>query len=341
MASRPSCRRARRRRATTAKWLAVGVVAAVRSGAFSLSSNRVDPTGACGGHGLDHQPGRRDSRHDVVRRAVRHDGHRPERVDGGAGDLSALRLPIERPHWRSACSAGRSPHAGSSRTSASMRPVVEADCRKDREKGVLARPAYGPRYRRRSACPAGRGERPSMPRRRSRRSSRARRCTVAAERVIGAMFEPIGSPQGGSVVVPCPPLTENPGEYCASPSSINTMVPQRTCSHCGLRSHPVHREPRCISAGIGRRDARRSHRPASATPSRVEVRSGASNKPARSRERDSFLRRRMHHHARARAVLDRVHHVELKQPRMGRQRIHEKSGRSGQRPVQRSAWQGT
>src|SRR5258705_57368 len=37
--------------ATTAKWLAVGVVAAVRSGAFSLSSNRVDPTGACGGTG--------------------------------------------------------------------------------------------------------------------------------------------------------------------------------------------------------------------------------------------------------------------------------------------------
>ena len=28
-----------------------GVVAAVRSGAFSLSSNRVDPTGACGGAG--------------------------------------------------------------------------------------------------------------------------------------------------------------------------------------------------------------------------------------------------------------------------------------------------
>jgi hypothetical protein len=37
--------------ATTAKWLSVGVVAAARSGAFSLSSNRVDPTGACGGVG--------------------------------------------------------------------------------------------------------------------------------------------------------------------------------------------------------------------------------------------------------------------------------------------------
>ena len=37
--------------ATTARWLAVGVVAAVRSGAFSLSSNRVDATGACGGGG--------------------------------------------------------------------------------------------------------------------------------------------------------------------------------------------------------------------------------------------------------------------------------------------------
>jgi N-carbamoylputrescine amidase len=36
---------------TTAKWLAAGVVGAVRSGAFSLSSNRVDPTGACGGIG--------------------------------------------------------------------------------------------------------------------------------------------------------------------------------------------------------------------------------------------------------------------------------------------------
>jgi len=37
--------------ATTSRWLAAGVVAAVRSGAFSLSSNRVDPTGACGGGG--------------------------------------------------------------------------------------------------------------------------------------------------------------------------------------------------------------------------------------------------------------------------------------------------
>jgi N-carbamoylputrescine amidase len=37
--------------ATTAKWLSIGVVAAVRSGAFSLSSNRVDPTGACDGVG--------------------------------------------------------------------------------------------------------------------------------------------------------------------------------------------------------------------------------------------------------------------------------------------------
>jgi N-carbamoylputrescine amidase len=37
--------------ATTAKWLSVGMVAAVRSGAFSLSSNRVDPTGAFGGIG--------------------------------------------------------------------------------------------------------------------------------------------------------------------------------------------------------------------------------------------------------------------------------------------------
>jgi N-carbamoylputrescine amidase len=31
--------------------MSAGVVAAVRSGAFSLSSNRVEPTGACGGVG--------------------------------------------------------------------------------------------------------------------------------------------------------------------------------------------------------------------------------------------------------------------------------------------------
>jgi N-carbamoylputrescine amidase len=37
--------------ATTTRWVAVGVVAAVRSGAFSLSSNRIDPTGGCGGSG--------------------------------------------------------------------------------------------------------------------------------------------------------------------------------------------------------------------------------------------------------------------------------------------------
>ena len=37
--------------ATTTKWLAAGVVAAVRSGAFCLSSNRVDEIGAGGGGG--------------------------------------------------------------------------------------------------------------------------------------------------------------------------------------------------------------------------------------------------------------------------------------------------
>ena len=37
--------------ATITKWLAAGTVAAVRTGAFSLSSNRVDSTGACGGVG--------------------------------------------------------------------------------------------------------------------------------------------------------------------------------------------------------------------------------------------------------------------------------------------------
>jgi N-carbamoylputrescine amidase len=37
--------------ATTVKWLSVGVVAAVRSGAFSLSSNRLDPGGQGGGVG--------------------------------------------------------------------------------------------------------------------------------------------------------------------------------------------------------------------------------------------------------------------------------------------------
>ena len=38
-------------RATQQKWLAAGVVSAVRSGVFCLSSNRVDPSGACGGGG--------------------------------------------------------------------------------------------------------------------------------------------------------------------------------------------------------------------------------------------------------------------------------------------------
>lgn len=42
--------------ATAAKWLAVGEVAAVRSGAFSVSSNRVDPTGAYGGIGWIFSP---------------------------------------------------------------------------------------------------------------------------------------------------------------------------------------------------------------------------------------------------------------------------------------------
>jgi len=37
--------------ATRKKWLALGVVAAMRSGAFSLSSNRIDPSGTCGGTG--------------------------------------------------------------------------------------------------------------------------------------------------------------------------------------------------------------------------------------------------------------------------------------------------
>lgn len=37
--------------ATRAKWLAAGVGAAVRSGAFSLSSKHVDPSGAYGGSG--------------------------------------------------------------------------------------------------------------------------------------------------------------------------------------------------------------------------------------------------------------------------------------------------
>lgn len=37
--------------ATTEKWLAAGVVAAVASGAYCLSSNRVEPDGSCGGVG--------------------------------------------------------------------------------------------------------------------------------------------------------------------------------------------------------------------------------------------------------------------------------------------------
>jgi len=37
--------------ATTAKWMSAGTVAAVRSGAFSISSNRIDEGGGCGGVG--------------------------------------------------------------------------------------------------------------------------------------------------------------------------------------------------------------------------------------------------------------------------------------------------
>lgn len=37
--------------ATTAKWLSAGTVAAVRSGAYGISSNRVSADGACGGVG--------------------------------------------------------------------------------------------------------------------------------------------------------------------------------------------------------------------------------------------------------------------------------------------------
>jgi N-carbamoylputrescine amidase len=37
--------------ASRSKWLSAGVAAAVRSGAFCLSSNRAEPTGACGGLG--------------------------------------------------------------------------------------------------------------------------------------------------------------------------------------------------------------------------------------------------------------------------------------------------
>jgi N-carbamoylputrescine amidase len=36
---------------TTSKWMSAGVVAAVRSGAYSASSNRVDVSGSCGGVG--------------------------------------------------------------------------------------------------------------------------------------------------------------------------------------------------------------------------------------------------------------------------------------------------
>jgi len=43
--------------ATRKRWLALGVVAAMRSGAFSVSSNRVDPSGACGGIGWIIDPG--------------------------------------------------------------------------------------------------------------------------------------------------------------------------------------------------------------------------------------------------------------------------------------------
>jgi len=43
--------------ATARTWLAGGVVAAVRSGAFSVSSNRVDATGPCSGQGWIIDPG--------------------------------------------------------------------------------------------------------------------------------------------------------------------------------------------------------------------------------------------------------------------------------------------
>lgn len=36
---------------TSSKWLSAGIVAAVRSGGWSVSSNRVEPSGACGGGG--------------------------------------------------------------------------------------------------------------------------------------------------------------------------------------------------------------------------------------------------------------------------------------------------
>lgn len=42
--------------ATLEKWLALGRVAAARSGAYSLSSNRVDPSGTCGGVGWIFDP---------------------------------------------------------------------------------------------------------------------------------------------------------------------------------------------------------------------------------------------------------------------------------------------
>jgi N-carbamoylputrescine amidase len=42
---------------TAARWVAAGVVAAVRAGAYSVSSNRVEPTGACGGGGWIIEPG--------------------------------------------------------------------------------------------------------------------------------------------------------------------------------------------------------------------------------------------------------------------------------------------
>ena len=74
--------------ATTDNWLSVGVVAAVRSGAFSLSSNRVDPTGECGGIGWIISP---DG--DVLARTDRDAPFATMNIDLGAAAAARDRYP--------------------------------------------------------------------------------------------------------------------------------------------------------------------------------------------------------------------------------------------------------
>jgi N-carbamoylputrescine amidase len=76
--------------ATTGRWLSVGIVAAVRSGAFSVSSNRVDPTGACGGVGWIITPEGQVLASTSPAAPFATGGHRPDDPRSGAYRLSVL-----------------------------------------------------------------------------------------------------------------------------------------------------------------------------------------------------------------------------------------------------------